>query len=151
MGRVSHLPGSTQEMSSLRAEHGGVVGILLILYAIQIYMGPIETPESYTIKIWIDNTDVLDGGATKRCGKTLKERMVIDYDLWMVIQSLQNKVKFKLAWHKVDSHIETRTYKHGAKPQGDAYSIRLNQRVDVWAGETRDRSTVTSKGTSYHQ
>ena len=33
-------PGTRQEMSLLRAEHGGAVGILLILYAIQVYMGP---------------------------------------------------------------------------------------------------------------
>ena len=30
-------PGENDEMASLRAEQGGTIGILLILYAIQIY------------------------------------------------------------------------------------------------------------------
>ncbi len=68
-GGSAVTPGSTQEMSSLRAEHGEAMGKLLILYAIQIYMDPTETPESYTIKIWIDNAEVLDRGGSKRCGK----------------------------------------------------------------------------------
>ena len=39
-GGSAITPGTRQEMSSLQAEHGGAVGILLILYAIQVYMGP---------------------------------------------------------------------------------------------------------------
>ena len=48
------------------------------------------------------------------------------------------KTKINLEWHKVDSHIGSRIYKNCAKPQGDAYSIRLNSQVDIWAGETRE-------------
>ena len=71
-------------------------------------MEPTNTPEDYTIKIWIDDADVLERGGSKMCGKSIKERMVLDYDLWMMMKSPQNNIKFKLTWQKVDSYIETR-------------------------------------------
>ena len=57
-GRATITPGSQEEISSLRAEHCGVMGILLVLYAIQIYM-KIEVVPNYSVNIWIDNVEVL--------------------------------------------------------------------------------------------
>ena len=37
-GGYSSTPGSKREMYSLRTKHGGAIGILLVLYAIQIYI-----------------------------------------------------------------------------------------------------------------
>ena len=51
-----------------------------------------------------------------------------------------------MKWEKVDSYIETRQYKDGAKPKGDKYSIRLNKSVDVWAGEAREWGEVLLQG-----
>ena len=51
---------------------------------------------------------------------------------------LQEKIKIKLKLNKVNSYIETRNYKEGVHPNGDAYSIRLNEHMDVWAGDTRE-------------
>ena len=76
-------------MLPLRAEHSGDVGILLVLYAIQIYMGTRINPADYEIKIWINNTEVLARGGTKVCGNSIKERTVLDYDLWMVMDQLK--------------------------------------------------------------
>ena len=45
-------------MSSLRAEHEGAIGILLTLYAIQVYLG-LQEQLSKEVIIWIDNAEVL--------------------------------------------------------------------------------------------
>ena len=45
-------------MDNLRPEHGGALGILLILHAIQVYLKP--SAHTYNgVNIWIDNTEVL--------------------------------------------------------------------------------------------
>ena len=54
-GGAAMTPGFQEEMSSLRAEHYGAISILLILYAIQIHMGPDMVPKKYWVDIWIDN------------------------------------------------------------------------------------------------
>jgi hypothetical protein len=136
-GGCAITPGTQQEMSSLRAEHGGAVGILLILYAIQIYMGPKMNGSKYTVKLWIDNAETLDRGGGKPFGKSLKDNLVLDFDLWKVMRMLQQRITFNLTWNKVDSHIESRKYAYGATPKGDECSIRLNQKVDKWAEEAR--------------
>ena len=64
-GGSSITPGSEQEILSLRTEHGGVVGVLLVLYDIQIYMGTRINPAEYKVKTWIDNAEVLARGGTK--------------------------------------------------------------------------------------
>ena len=38
-GGAAITPGAAEDMSSLRAKHGGAIGILLILYTIQTFMG----------------------------------------------------------------------------------------------------------------
>ena len=51
------ISGNRDEISSLRVEHTGELGIILIIYAIQVYIR--EEYEDRQIKIWIDNTEVL--------------------------------------------------------------------------------------------
>ena len=73
-GGLAITTGSNQEMSSLRADHGGTVGILLIIYSIQIYVGHDVNTTDYTIKIWLDNAEVLARGGPKSAGYLLKSR-----------------------------------------------------------------------------
>ena len=49
----------------------------------------------------------------------------------MVMVMLQENIKIKLSWNKVDSHIKTRTYKEDEKPSGNKYSIRLDEKADT--------------------
>lgn len=104
-------PGSKDEMLSLRAEHGGVIGILLVLYAIQIYLG-IEDLSCYRVHIWLDNTNVLSRG--KQGGKcsNVKTYLVLDYDFCIDLQ-----------WHKVDSYIETKIIRGRGGAKGQEPSI----------------------------
>ena len=50
------IPGNVEEMASLRAELGGAIGILLVIYALQVQRGASTRP----ILIWIDNAEVLE-------------------------------------------------------------------------------------------
>ena len=104
-GGAALTPGTKQEMTSLHAEHGGLVGMLLLLYALQAYIGPSVDPANYNVTTWIDNDEVLARGGSKTCGQTIKEQMVLDYNLWMVMTMLQSKIQFQLYWNKVNSHI----------------------------------------------
>ena len=61
--------------------------------------------------------------------------MVLDYDLLREMEYLQSKIIMPMQWKKVDSHIKARKYKDGLTPQGDKFSIRPNEVVDIWAGE----------------
>ena len=120
-------------MASLRTEHAGAIGILLVLQALQIRFGP----SSFPVTIWIDNAEVLDRAKNRKVGDNIKDHLVLDYDLWQAMNSLQALIHTPIRWEKVDSHIEEKTYKDGATPKGDQYSIRLNKVVDEWAGLTR--------------
>ena len=128
-------------MSSLRAEHGGAIGILLILYALQTYIG-IERVRGKEVVLWIDNAEVLARGRDGTEATEKRDPLVLDYDLMQVMAHLQDKIVMRIRWEKVDSHIATRVYKPGVKPKGDKFSIRLNQQVDVWAGNERERMEV---------
>ena len=50
-GGAAMTPGSQEEMSSLRAEHGGAISVLLISYAIQIYLGTDMAPIKHGVDI----------------------------------------------------------------------------------------------------
>ena len=89
------------------------------------------------MQLWIDNAETLARGGGKPIGTSIKDNLVLDFDLWTVMRMLQQKIDFNLTWNKVDSHIESRTYKNGATPNGNTYSIRLNKTVDKWADEAR--------------
>ena len=75
-------------MASLRTELGGAIGVLLVLYTIQVQRGDSTHP----IKIWIDNGEVLarEGNILERGG--VKQNLVLDYDLWQAISSLQTLI-----------------------------------------------------------
>ena len=115
-------------------------------------MGPDVDMKKYTVHLWIDNAETLARGGGKPIGTSMKDNLVLDFDLWTVMRMLQQKIEFNLTWHKVDSHIESRTYKNGATPNGDIYSIRLNKIVDKWADEARilgDRLLGTGASPQY--
>ena len=63
-GGYALTPGSKEEMLSLHTEYGGAIGILLILYNIQTYMGH-ETVQDLHKDIWINNTKFLVRGKPK--------------------------------------------------------------------------------------
>ena len=77
-GGAALTPWGAEEMASLRTELGGLIGALLVLYAMQVQRGNSTHP----IKIWIDNSEVLarTGNMLKRRG--VKQHLVLDYDLW---------------------------------------------------------------------
>ena len=136
-GGAAMTPGSQEEMSSLRAEHCGAISILLILYAIQIHMGNDRVSSTYEVDIWIDNAEVLSRGQNTGYKDGIKGHLVLDYDMWSIMNMLQKKIVFTLRWNKVDSHIEDRIYAEGTKPSGDEFSIRLNEVMDKWAETAR--------------
>ena len=84
--------GGLNEMVSLRAEHAGAIGILLVLYALQVRYGPSTSP----VTIWIDNAEVLDRAIEREAGDNIKDHLVLDYDLWQVMHNLQTLVNTPL-------------------------------------------------------
>ena len=46
-------------MPSLRAEHEGIIGIRLMIYDIQTYIG-IQEDYKLQVGVWIDNAEVLE-------------------------------------------------------------------------------------------
>ena len=74
-------------------------------------------------------------------GSIIKQHLVLDYNLWQTMASLQIRIKTPLIWGKVDLHIDTNTYKEGNKFNGDQYSIQLNTILDEWVTVAR-RSEV---------
>ena len=79
-GGSAITPDLVKEISSLRAEHGGSIGVLLVLYATQIYPGN-EVTSDYAVDIWIDNKEVRLRGTNAQMGRDLQAHLVLDYDL----------------------------------------------------------------------
>ena len=98
----------------------------------------IDIAPKYSVDIWIDNAEVLARGKRGEKGTNIKDHLVLDYDLLREMEYLQDKIIIPVQWNKVDSHIKSRTYKKGQVPQGNKFSIRLNEVVDRWAGEVRE-------------
>ena len=69
----------------------GEIGILLILYAIQVHLGPQDETQK-GVDIWIDNAEVLDRGVDPTIKDSMRGHMVLDYDLWRVMNVLQEKI-----------------------------------------------------------
>ena len=88
MGASVITPEIRQEISSLRAEHEGAVGTLLILYTLQVYMGTHIDTSHYTVNMLIDNAGTLVRGGGKHIGTSLKDNLVLDHDLWTVMNML---------------------------------------------------------------
>ena len=112
-GGAAITPGSHEEMSSLRAEHGGAISILLILYAILIYLGEDMVPERHGVDIWIDNIEVLSRSNHSEVKDNVKGNLVLDSTMWRVMNMLQEKISIPIRWNKVDSHIEEKVYAEG--------------------------------------
>ena len=87
-GGAAITPGDPVEMASLRAELGGAICILLVLYALQIQRGASTNP----ITIWIDNAEVLERAIKPTTHNNMKQHLVLDYDLWQVMISLQERI-----------------------------------------------------------
>ena len=104
-GGAAMTPGSREEMSSLIAEHCGVISILLIMYAIRIHLGSDQVPKQYGVDIWIDNAEVLSRGNNPKFKDSINGHLVLDYDMWRVMNMLQKKIFIPIRWNKVDSHI----------------------------------------------
>jgi len=68
-----------KDISSLRTEHGGVMGVLLLLYAMQIFYPHIPLP--LELKIYVDNSEVVRRGARDLPSLGLKQQLVLDYNL----------------------------------------------------------------------
>ena len=61
--------------------------------------------------IWLDNAKVLSRARRSRRGnKVVKDKLVLNYDLWAELDAIQWRLTFKIKWKKVDSHIHTRIY-----------------------------------------
>ena len=118
-GGAAITPGNVDEMASLRVELGGAIGLLLVIYALQIQRGA----STYPILIWIDNAEVLERARNPAVGDNIKNHMVLDYDLWRVMVGLIELIQTPIQWEKVNSHIEGKIFKEGTIPKGDKYSI----------------------------
>ena len=44
-------------------------------------------------------------------GNTIKNHLVLDYDLWRVMVGLIELIQTPIQWEKVDSHIEGKIYR----------------------------------------
>ena len=69
-------------MPSLRAEHGGVLGNLLLVYAIHIFYKDINFP--LTMTVHIDNKEAIRRGQTKVQKLGVNQQFVFDYSLWVI-------------------------------------------------------------------
>ena len=87
------------ETSFLRTEYTGAIAILLILYAIQVHMGPENTVDG-EITIWLDNAEVLSRARRRRIGKEIKDNLVFDFDIWMGMEALLDCLRFPITWER---------------------------------------------------
>ena len=93
--------GSHTEMTSLRAEHGGALGILLLLHAMNIFYQE-SFPKEFTI--YIDNSEVVRRGQNKVPTMGIKQQLVLDYDLWATTERLQEALPCLIQWDWVKGH-----------------------------------------------
>ena len=84
-GGATITPGSVDEMASHRSERTGAIGILLVLYTLQVRHGA----SLLSVTIWVDSSEVLNRAMKKEVGDHIKQQLVLDYDLWQVMDSLQ--------------------------------------------------------------
>ena len=95
--------GTAKEMTSLRAEHGGALGILLLLHAMYIFYQQDFPP---TLTIYIDNSEVVRRGQTKVPRLGIKQQLVLDYDLWATTEQILNALPGTIKWKWVKGHQE---------------------------------------------
>ena len=89
-------------MTSLRAEHGGALAILLVLYVLHIYFPFLALP--ITLNILIDMSGVVRRGdiAVPKLG--IKQQLILDHDLWATPQRLLEALPYKIRWKWVKCH-----------------------------------------------
>ena len=63
-------------------------------------------------------------------GSDLKAHLFLDYDLWRFMNMLQSRIEIDIRWRKLDSYIDTRSYKDRQTPAGDELTIQLNTMMD---------------------
>ena len=88
--------GTFSEMSSLRAEHGGALAILLVLYALQLHFPTFPLPAN--LDIWIDNSEVVRRGKTSLPKMGIKQQLILDHDLWATTQRLSQEIQCAIRW-----------------------------------------------------
>ena len=93
--------GSRREMTSLREEHGGGLGILIFLQAMTIFYQ--ETfPQEFIV--YIDNSEVVRRGRQMAPKMGIKQQLVLDYDLWATTDRLQAALPCVIYWEWVKEH-----------------------------------------------
>ena len=89
-------------MSSLRAEHGGAIAILLVLYALRVHYPLLSLPP--TLDIWIDNSEVVRRGKLDTPKLGIKQQLTLDQDLWATTQRLLKALPCKIQWRWIKGH-----------------------------------------------
>ena len=72
-------------MSSLRVEHGGALGILLLLYTMAVFC---QEALPHELTVFIDNSDVVRRGQRTVPKLGIKQQLVLDYNLWATTERL---------------------------------------------------------------
>ena len=121
--------GSTREMSSLWTEHGGAIGILLLLHALYIYF---EADSPAELTIYIDNSEVVRRGTHTVPRLGIKQQLALDYDLWATTERLQEALLCKIRWEWAKGH---QTQGRGSKWKLD---VEINNFCDCQAELARD-------------
>ena len=120
-------------MTSPRAEHGGALGILLLLQAMTIFYEE-DLPRELTI--FIDNSEVVRRGETLVPRLGIKQQLVLDHDLWATIEQLQAILPCTICWKWVKRH----------QTQGTGFTwkveVALNNFCDKKAEEARSLSPL---------
>ena len=102
-GSAMRTPGNPQEMSSLRAEHAGIITLILYLQYFQTRFAH----SSSTIIIYIDSQAVLDRLDAKPTF-AMKDHESLDYDLWQLQHHLLLHINFTIHWIKIKSHASVK-------------------------------------------
>ena len=71
--------GHTKDMSSLRTEHAGALGVLLLLYGMHVFSPDLPMP--HELIIYIDNSEVVRRGGCPLPSLGVKQQLVLDFDL----------------------------------------------------------------------
>lgn len=90
------------DMSSLRTEYGGALGVLLLLYAMCIFYLHLPLPPE--LKIHIDNSEVVWRGASNLPSMCIKQQLVLYYDLWATTARLLEVIPCTIQWTQVKRH-----------------------------------------------
>ena len=121
-------------MSSLRTEHAGALAVIIVLNIIQEVMGL-----NFVVELWVNNVEVIRRITTKEVDQT-----ALDFDLYRTTVTWVNKIRYKLLWQKVDSHIEEKLRLDPTRVvQGNPLAWRLNEAMDVLAN-TQGRKDKTA-------